>query len=562
MMTWIAVSYTILDDIETSTSLERERFRQLDKFPKLLESLNSAFESIRNDVRACIPALSVCDLPDEITMHILKLVCTNIRSVVQASFVCKHFRRMVLSSPRLWAACTLTLNMSPHIVDVIATRSGSLGLDVKILDTVNYRNPARLSTGKLTKLFQYSSRWKSAIFKPSSTTWQAISSNFPYPNLRSLVELSINDSFSLLSTYTNWTLPALRILRVQSDDTLPISFARKVPCLTNCQLLLRDNSVSFLPAITGLVALNLQITDSPAQKVLNGSTTLSLPLLRKLGLEFHGLHAINGSNIVKAILPLILCPNITELVLCMNESHRGLLQRDTRTLQEEWEIEQTRRTILACKNALPLLKELYQFLRSFSLFISQPGRMKTTISTPQEKLFIIDDVLEHLPNTIESVNLAAWSIPLSSHRADIMSDISGATHPNLTSLAIAPTPWTEKTVASEVRKELGQRSMRLEDCLSKDASNAQRQIGPATMGTCMYYYVGSLPPTLWLKRLSYLISYLLFYLLLHLHIIHILSTELHKLTLTVTKWKYLIGKFSFMFNLESKKDEPNMMFYL
>lgn len=180
--------------------------------------------------------------------------------------------------------------------------------------------------------------------------------------------------------------------------------------------------------------------------------------------------------------------------------------------------------------------------------------MKTTISTPQEKLFIIDDVLERLPNTIESVNLAAWSIPLSSHRADIMSDISGATHPNLTSLAIAPTPWTEKTVASEVRKELGQRSMRLKDCSSKDASNAQRQIGPATMGTCMYYYVGSLPPTLWWNRLLYLISYLLFYSLLHLHIIHILSAEHHRLTLT--KWKYLIGiRLSVMFNLESKKDD-------
>lgn len=129
--------------------------------------------------------------------------------------------------------------------------------------------------------------------------------------------------------------------------------------------------------------------------------TCSLPALRKLSLL--------PSTFDEYILRVFLSPGITELTLT--------------------DCYVSDRTILNCKQGLSILRSHCPRLESFSLSVYG--------NTKQEKLYFIDDILQHLPNTIKHSHLIMkGSVQLLSYDQGLSSEASESTHPCLTSISI------------------------------------------------------------------------------------------------------------------------------
>lgn len=444
-------------------TLARERIRHLDA---VLKKLTSTFETVRCSVEDYDVRLSVGieNLPDEVIEWIIHFSCADWKFLVDVSRVSKRFRRVALSSPRLWAACVLTLDMPPVAVDLVASRAASIGLNVKIVETS--REVLLSPMDRLTVLFKYSARWKSAILKLSRTTAVSISAYFPNPDLGALVNLDIENHI-----YTKWLMPSLRSLKLYNhNDVLAVSFAEKVPQLTECRLLLDIHRYNFLSGVSGLTTLNLRICDEQARDIARGTMTLNFPILKNLGLDF-ALASETGGNIVDLVLPAVSCPNITALTLCINEGS----------------VKQSDGAVSVCWRVLPLLRDLYPFLRSFSLFMQRHVAIRNV--SESYRLYFVDDILQHLPGTIESIGLAAWSIPLLSHRPGSAPDALQSSHPRLRSVNIEHTPWMEDSLLSKIAKQLHQRKIELKELEFKFSGNVRTYKREEPDLYNVYYYV-------------------------------------------------------------------------
>lgn len=193
-----------------------------------MNKLVSTIENVRQDIRASVRWLTVFDLPDEVIVPIFQPLSTDIIPVVEISLVCKRFRQIALSSSKLWSGCSLTLSVPRHIINMVASRSGSSGLTVVLEGT--YHRLAK-HQNRVSKLFEHSAQWKELTAVMDDLALRYISALFP--NLCALVKLYISgrltkESHRLPSFYQNWSLPSLRIL---TDPTWipPPSFASKVP---------------------------------------------------------------------------------------------------------------------------------------------------------------------------------------------------------------------------------------------------------------------------------------------------------------------------------------------
>lgn len=423
-----------LVDVSRSTVLSREKVRRLKsslrKLASTVESmcleaslkkLASTIESVQLDIRACIPGLSLCDTPDEVILEILQLACTDCYTVVDASLVCKRFRCIALSSSKLWAACTLTTCMPPHIIDMVAYRSGSHGLTVELENMAPRWSES--SKRSLTRLFEYSARWKTLVSILSKEASRFIFTRFPRENVSALAELVVCDGLYGIgnhqsSFYKQWSLPSLRVL---SDSTpwLPqSSFANKAPNLIECHLASDPSAiprlVQFLNAALGLEKLQLTLHD-PNDTFMDSmlqSPTLNLSALWTLILNFPRSW---GQSTVEYILPVLLCPSIREIAL--------------RLYDESYQ--ETDRTILGCKLGLLSLHRRCPFLESFSLSIfGRAGR---------EKLYVIDDIIQQLPNSVKNIRLhIGGDVQLFSHNPSSFSlrVVSESNSPCLMSLSI------------------------------------------------------------------------------------------------------------------------------
>lgn len=107
------------------------------------------------NLRACVLWLSLSGTPDEDILLVFHLACTDVQSVADISWVCMRFRRIALSSSRLWVACPLTLDMPLHIIGMIASRSGSHGITVRFEAVHSMKTKANA----LSKMFGYRSKW-------------------------------------------------------------------------------------------------------------------------------------------------------------------------------------------------------------------------------------------------------------------------------------------------------------------------------------------------------------------------------------------------------------------
>lgn len=167
--------------MDVPSILSREKVRRLDS---LLKQMTAAIESARVNIRACVPQLSLCDVPEEVILSIFQLACTDCLSVVNVSLVCKSFRHIVLSSSKLWAGCPLTLRTPPQIIDMIASRAGSAGLVVKF--EMGRRESTFPPMDAASKVFEHSAKWKE-LSSSLDVRATELYSRFPNPNVSALV---------------------------------------------------------------------------------------------------------------------------------------------------------------------------------------------------------------------------------------------------------------------------------------------------------------------------------------------------------------------------------------
>lgn len=393
--------------------LEIEKVRRLDAFPQLLKKLASTFDSVHLELLACVSRLSLSDIPDEVVLSILQLACTDFRSVVDVSRVCKRFRRITLSSSRLWAGCPLTTCMPPHIIDMVASRSGLHGLTVEF-------EIGRQPIDVLTKLLEYSARWSAVEF----ARIQGLSRN---KNLGALVSLVNKGPTHKLGSgwekraYENWTMPSLQFL---SDNAWipPPSFAEQVPSLVKYQIAPRlpdvAKLISFLNATQGLEELQLNIQCGETDDYLTTpaiNMRSNLPALRKLQLTLPPTAWVyDDITLTEYLLRMILCPGITELTLRLGNEDR---------------FTSTDGCIFGIKRGFTLIRDLCPCLERLSLTI--------TGAAQREELYFIDDILQNLPRTIKHIDLSLGHINLWTHSVDTFPSVSESTHPRLTSLSIA-----------------------------------------------------------------------------------------------------------------------------
>lgn len=130
--------------MDVSSASAREKVRRLDS---LLKELVSTSDNMRLAV--------LCTLPEEIILSFLQLACYDFWSIVKVSLVCKKFRHIKLSSSKLWAKCLFTLNTSPQVIDMVASRSGTSGLTVILRSSQFYEKDW---VNRLTKLLEHSEK--------------------------------------------------------------------------------------------------------------------------------------------------------------------------------------------------------------------------------------------------------------------------------------------------------------------------------------------------------------------------------------------------------------------
>lgn len=435
-----------------SSTVAREKARRLDFLLKELASkiddVRLDIDNVRLDIRASGPRLTLCEIPDEVILEILQLVCTDMlrltrmthfKTIVNMSLVCKQFRRIVLSSSNLWAACTLTLHMPPHIIDMVVSRSGSNGIAVELMDRPRLSQELPLSS--LIKLFEHRSRWRELEIELSDETSQLILAHFPSEDLSTLVSLEQIPYDSPyfyrrpVSIYQDWMLPSLRIL----DEWTwlpPLSFASRVPNLIKCCLESTPSEFSklfsFLNAIPRLEELQLRIYD---ESTLVQSTTLHLPALKTLILRFSS--EFKHGALVGHTVRLFSCPGVKQFSLFLNKSEDETLDS----------------IILGWRRGLASLRSLCPCLESFSLSLYD---FRT-----REKMYFIDDVLQNLPRTIENIHLDIRSDLLLSHYHDLLPQASKSTHPCLTSLIIEHRNSMDEDFFTQVAAQLKLRNIRL-----------------------------------------------------------------------------------------------------
>lgn len=432
-----------------SSTVAREKARHLDfMLNKLASKINRVHLDIYNvrlDIRASGPNLTLCEIPEEVILEILQLVCTygltrtHFRSIVEMSLVCKQFRRIVLSSSNLWAGCELTLLMPPRIIDMVVSRSGSKGLLVELKDVSPLPSRKRWMSS-LTTLFEHRSRWRELRTTLSDETSQLILAHFPNEELSTLVRLysPLRTKLSptpLFRIYQDWMLPSLRVLQ---DETWlpPPSFACRVPNLIKCYFESTPSRFpelfSFLNAFTQLEELQLTIYDA---NTMLQSTTLHLPALKTLNLLFKS--EFEHGALVEHTLRLFSCPEVKQFSLDL--ANIG----DETSITSGW------------KRGLPSLHSLCPCLESFSLSLFN---FRTW-----EKMYFIDDVLQNLPRTIENIHLYILSKLLLSHYHDSLPQASKSTHPCLTSLIIEhqDSMDVDKDFFTQVAAQLKLRNIRL-----------------------------------------------------------------------------------------------------
>lgn len=436
----------------------KEKVRRLDS---LMNELVSTIENVRQDIRASVRWLTVCDLPDEVIVPIFQPVCTSSSSLINLSLVCKRFRQIALSSSKLWSGCTLTLSMPRNIIDMVASRSGSSGLTV-VLEGTYHRLTKHQN--RVSKLFEHSAQWKELTAVMDDLALRHISALFP--NLSALVKLDVSarltgDSHRLPSFYQNWSLPSLRIL---TDPTWipPPSFASKVPKLIECHLSPEPSEFSqlivFLNAVPDLQILRLTMEDFDDTSMDESTMTLNVPALRRLRLTFRPSWI---QSTIEHILPILLGPGLTNLALRFHD----------RT-QEGTDI-----TILNCKRGLPSLRTLCPCLENFTLAIyGYAGR---------KKLYFIDDILHHLPCTIKSIFVRlGGDIQLLSHDQNSFSEVSESTHPFFTSFSVKHKKCFSQDFFPQVAAQFKLRKIKLKEVsyihdenMMKDTRNIFREAG-------------------------------------------------------------------------------------
>lgn len=423
-------------------TLAREKVRHLEAFPQLLKKLASTFDRIHLNLRTCVPRLSLGGIPDEVILSILELACTGCVSVVNVSRVCRRFRHIALSSSRLWAGCPLTTHMPPHIIDMITSRNVSNGLTIKLWW-------GDLAEDVLTKLFEYSARWKVVEYSLSERTSNLLLTQFPNPDVSGLVKLVYTVSLPYRGPiiYHDWSLPSLRILR-DNASIPPLSFAKQVPILTECHLAPKPSEfpslISFLNATQSLheVQINFKYGGGEYLIPVDRSLSLSLPTLKKLKLALPS--DWSSAITIEDILLMVLCPGIVELILCFeNES------ADT-----------TDGCILGIQRGFPCIRDMCPSLERLSLtMIGSAGK---------EKLYFIDDILQNLPSTIKHIELSIRHFYIYTHHVDKFPHISESAHPHLTSLNIKLLKHPDQDFFSTVAKILLLQKIKLKELIAVD----------------------------------------------------------------------------------------------
>lgn len=401
--------------MDVPSILSREKVRRLDS---LLKQMTAAIESARVNIRACVPQLSLCDVPVEVILSIFQLACTDCLSVVNISLVCKSFRHIVLLSSQLWAGCPLTLRTPPQIIDMIASRAGSAGLVVKF--EMSHRESTFPPMDAASKVFEHSAKWKE-LSSSLDVRATELYSRFPNPDVSALVILKVKKlaqsrAAPQHSFYQDWSLPALRTLTDETWLPPPSFAARQIPNLTLCDLSPKPSDlprvILFANAAPRLknLRLRMQGSEDVAMDILTQCAKFNPPALVNLLVLFP---ESLPSSAVQHILPVLLCAGLTELAFACNN----------------YDKEATDGSIVACKRVFKSLRRLCPSLETIALCMT--GR------AGKEKLYFIDDMLQHLPSTIKNIQLIILAdVRLLSHDQDSSSDVPESSHPSLSSLQI------------------------------------------------------------------------------------------------------------------------------
>lgn len=115
-----------------SFSMARSRLKRVEELFDTISFLKLSLETCVTNLRQRMPKRYLTDLSNELLMLIFRLLEPDVNTLLHLSAVCKRFRRLLISSPHLWARQTMSSHMSRSLIDAIGSRSGSLKLDAVI----------------------------------------------------------------------------------------------------------------------------------------------------------------------------------------------------------------------------------------------------------------------------------------------------------------------------------------------------------------------------------------------------------------------------------------------
>lgn len=356
----------------------------------LLQSISFLYSSLTTRISifcAQKPKRSVTDLPNEIILSIIELSEPGIDDLRHLLLVSERFRQLVLSSPCLWARQALDPSLSPYTIDVIARRSGVLGLQAyfKWIPDAGHA------------IFRYCDRWTSLLlYRLSEDDVTRFQSYVPCTKLACLEKIAMNlelseswDNIWLLNDST-CSLSSLKTIIYHSGTSmllLPQSPALSYCCLNFWHFLPIGKPATFLSACPSLEHLEITLQSIEDDDTIDNNVLLetSLPTLKTFALI-----ALNAKNpVVEGLFRSISFPGVTTFrVFC----YSGQIL----TVRWFWE------NLWEMRSRYPVLKKA-QFHIS-----CKDGEI-------DDHIYDIQDIFARLPDSLQDLKLSFEDIYL---RAD------------------------------------------------------------------------------------------------------------------------------------------------
>lgn len=293
--------------------MARSRLKRVEELFDTISFLKLSLETCVTNLRQRMPKRYLTDLSNELLMLIFRLLEPDVNTLLHLSAVCKRFRRLLISSPHLWARQTMSSHMSRSLIDAIGSRSGSLKLDAVI--------SSPFAESVASTMSKYRNRWTTVVlYGFTSLDIRTFHKHILCAKLTSLEGINMRylaylpgeeQSHCMFMFDDNWYPPSLKTLTCY--DSLPRRFSAAASMLTSCSFTFNSfldlgNLVAVLSATLVLEDLDVNLR---SVKNLDGHTLVkcNLPTLRKCSLRSDD----TFQRVVEDLLEAITFPNVKSL---------------------------------------------------------------------------------------------------------------------------------------------------------------------------------------------------------------------------------------------------------